>query len=77
MILLYNHKSSIVSLYMQETLLVESPAYRTRGRRTRATNIPGRNDSMAPRNIQMAAMESPVFDFVVFYILLNNMHGRQ
>ena len=25
--------------------------------------IPGRNVSMAPRNIQKAAMDSPVFDY--------------
>ena len=62
---------------MQETLLVESQACRRRGRRTRATNIPGRNVSMAPRNIQMAAMDSAVFDYVVFYFLLNNIHGGQ
>ena len=62
---------------MQETLLMESQACRRRGRRTRATNIPGRNFSMAPRNIQMAAMDSPVFDYVVFYFLLNNMYGGQ
>ena len=55
---------------MQETLLVESQACRRRGRRTRATNIPGRNVSMAPRNIQMAAMDSPVFDYVEFNFLL-------
>ena len=29
-----------------------------------------RNLSMAPRNIQMAAMDSPVFNYVVFYVLL-------
>ena len=56
---------------MQETLLVDSQACRRRGRRTRATNIPGRNVSMAPRNIQMAAMDNPVFDYVVFYFLIN------
>ena len=32
---------------------------------------------MAQRNIQMAAMDSPVFDYVVFYVLLNNMYGGQ
>ena len=48
-----------------------------KGRITRATNIPGRNVSMAPRNIQMAAMDSPVFDYVVFYFLLNNLHVGQ
>ena len=77
MILLFNHESFKWSLGMQETLLVESQACRRRGRRTRATNIPGRNVSMAPRNIQMAAMDSPVFDYVVFYFLLNNMYDDQ
>ena len=77
MILLYNHEPSTWSLCMQETLPVESPACRRRGRRTRATNIPGRNISMAPRNIQMAAMDSPLFDYVVLYFLLNNMYGGQ
>ena len=43
---------------------------RIRGRRTRATNIPGRNVSMAPKNIQMAAMDSPLFDYVGFHFLL-------
>ena len=43
---------------------------RRRGRRTRARNIPGRNFSMAPKNIQMAAMDSPLFGYVVFYFLL-------
>ena len=77
MTLLYNHESSTWSLCMQETLLVESQACRRRGKRTRATHIPCRNVSMAPRNIQMAAMDSPVFDYVVFYFLLNNMYGGQ
>ena len=36
---------------------------RIRGRRTRATNVPGRNVSMAPKNIQMAAMDSHFFLF--------------
>ena len=62
---------------MQENPLVESHACRRRGRRTRAKNIPDRNVSMAPRNIQMAAMDGPVFDYVVFSFLLNNMHGGQ
>ena len=48
-ILFYNHESSTWSLFMQETLLVESQACRRRGRRTRATNISGRNVSMAPK----------------------------
>ena len=48
-----------------------------RRRRTRATNIPGRNVSMTPRNIQKAAMDSPVFDYVVFYFLLNNIYVGQ
>ena len=52
---------------MLETLLVESQGCRRRERRTRATNIPGGNVSIAPRSIQMAAMDSPVFDYVVFY----------
>ena len=39
-------------------------------------NKPGRNFSMAPRNIQMAAMDSPVFECVLFYFLLNNMYGE-
>ena len=56
---------------------MESHACRRRGRRTRAKNIPDRNVSMAPRNIQMAAMDGTVFDYVVFYFLLNNMHGGQ
>ena len=43
---------------------------RRRGRRTRARNIPGRNFSMAPRNIQMAAIDSPLFGFVGFNFLL-------
>ena len=77
MIFLYNHESFTWSLCMQETLQVESEACRRTGRRTRATNIPGRNVSRAPRNIQMAAMDSPVFDYVVFYFLLNNMYGAQ
>ena len=64
-------------LCMQETLLVESQACWRRGRRTRATNIPYRNVSMAQRNIQMVAMDSPMFDYVVFYFLLNNIHGGQ
>ena len=38
-----------------------------RGKRTRATNVSGRNVSMAPQNIQMAAMDSPLFDSVVFF----------
>ena len=75
--MLYDHESSIVPLCMQETLLVESQACRRRGKRTRKTNIPGRNVSMAPRNIHMAAMVSPVFDCVAFYFLLNNMYGGQ
>ena len=53
-----------------ETQLVESQACRRRGKRTRAKHIPCRNVSMTPRNIQMAAMDSPVFDYVVFYFLL-------
>ena len=77
LILLYNHESSTWSLCMQDTLLVESPACYRRGRRARAINIPGRNVYMAQRNIQLAAMDSPVFDFVVFYFLLNNMYGGQ
>ena len=32
---------------------------------------------MAPRNIQIAAMDIPVFDYVVFYFLHNNMYGGQ
>ena len=28
-------------------------------------------------NIQMAALDSPVFDYVVFYFLLNNMYDGQ
>ena len=43
---------------------------RIRGRRTRATNVPGRNVSMAPKKIQRAAMDSPLFDYVVFHFLL-------
>ena len=41
-----------------------------RERRTRATNMPGRNVSMAPKNIQMAAMYSPLFNYALFYFLL-------
>ena len=62
---------------MQETPLVESQACRRRGRKTSATNIPGRNIYMAPRNIQMVAIDSPVLDYVVFNFLLNNIHGGQ
>ena len=77
MILLYNHESSTGSLFMHETLLVKSQACRRRGRRKRATNIAYKNVTMAPRNIWMVAMDSPVFDYVVFYFLLNNIHGGQ
>ena len=56
---------------------MESQACRRRGRRTRATNMPCSNISMAPRNIQMGAVDSPVFDFVVYYFLLNNKQGGQ
>ena len=41
-----------------------------KGRRTRATNILGRNISMAPKNIQIAAMDSLLFDYVEFNFLL-------
>ena len=73
--MLYNHESYTWYLCMKENPLVESQSFRRR--RTRATNIPGRNISMAPRNIQMAAIDSHVFHYVVFYFLLNNMHGGQ
>ena len=43
---------------------------RKRERRTRATNITGRNVSMAPKNIQMAAIDSPLFNYALFYFLL-------
>ena len=48
-----------------------------RERRIRATNIPGRNVSMAPRKRKKAAIDSLVFINFVFYFLLNNMHGGQ
>ena len=36
-----------------------------------ATNMAGRNVSMAPKNIQMSAMDSPWFHYALFYFLLN------
>ena len=41
-----------------------------KGKENMATNIPGRNVSMAKKKIQTAAMDSPLFDYVVFYLLL-------
>ena len=34
------------------------------------TNLPGRNISIAPKNIQMAAIDSILCDYDVFYFLL-------
>ena len=53
---------------MQETPLVESHKKGKANRR--AINIAGRNVSMAQKYIQMAAMDSPLFEYVVFYFLL-------
>ena len=48
---------------------MESQACRTRGRRTKATNQAELFHG-SKKYTAMAAMESPVFDYVVFYFLL-------
>ena len=38
-----------------------------KGKKNRATNISGRYVSMATRNVKRAAIDSPVFEYVVCY----------
>ena len=59
-----NHR---LGLYACRRLHWWSP--RRRGKRTRAINIPGRIVAMAPKNIQMAAMDSPLFDYIVLHLV--------
>ena len=57
-ILFYNHQSSTWSLCIQETPLVES---QEKGKENKARNV-----SMTQKKIQIAAMDSRLFDYVVF-----------
>ena len=66
-ILFYNHESSTCSLCIQETLLVES---QEKGKEKNGKKHTSQKFSMAPKNIQMVTMDSPLFDYVLFYFLL-------
>ena len=36
------------------------------GERVQGQNTPGRNGSMAPKNVQMSAMDSPLFKYILY-----------
>ena len=66
-IVLYNHESSTLSLCMQETPLVESGE---KGKEKKGIKHSSQKCCHGSKNIQMAAMDRPVSNRVVFNCLL-------
>ena len=78
MILLYDHESSIVSLCMQETLFTGGvPCLQEKGKENKGNKHAWQKCFHGSKKYTNGSHHSPVFEYVVFHFLLNNMYGGQ